>query len=177
MLNGRIWLFRFLVLAAGALLVVTWFMPWWLCHVESAAAGIHDVIIHPYGLDGGGLEGYFELMPGGGKEVELPGFLIPLLWVYLGLVVLALILSIIFKDKNIRLLGKELNISRWLIGIVGFSYIVVLLIAFFFAKSKVDAMGIPFSGAPCARAIHGPITCEPSLYPHLNASNRCRANR
>lgn len=144
--NGRAWLFRFLVLAIGALLVVTWFMPWWVCHVESNEAGIHDVAIHPYGLDPGGLEGYFSLMPKGGKEVEVPGFLPPLMWTYLGLVILALLLGILFKEKNIRLLGKELNISRWLIGIVGFSYIAVVVIAVVFTMSKLEPLGIPFSG-------------------------------
>ena len=144
--NGRVWLFRFLVLALGALLVVTWFMPWWLCHVESNEAGTHDVIIHPYGLDGGGLEGYFALMPKGGAEVELPGFLIPLMWVYLGLVILALLIAMILKNRSLRLFGKEFNISRWLLGIVGLSYIAVCVIALLFAKSKVTAIGIPFTG-------------------------------
>jgi hypothetical protein len=144
--NGRVWLFRFLVLALGALLVVTWFMPWWTCYVEGEGVTASTVVIHPYGLDGGGLTGYFELMPEGGTEVEVPGILIAALWVYFGLAGAALLLGLIFNNKTLRLFGKELNISRWLVGIVGFSYILVAVIAYFFAKSKVDALGIPFSG-------------------------------
>jgi hypothetical protein len=145
--KARVWLFSGLVIILAALLAYTFFQPWWLCHVESSAAGIHDVRVFPYGLDGGGLEGYFTLMPKGGAEVAMPSWFTPAMYVYLGLAVAALLVGAFFRNKNIKLFGKTLNLSRWLIGLVGFSFLAVCIIAVIMIKVRNEAMGLPFLGA------------------------------
>jgi hypothetical protein len=144
--TARVWLFRILVAIGAAGFVVSFFQPWWIAHTESTAAGIHDVIIHPYGLDGGGLEGYFKLLPGGGAEVAVPQWLIIMIWVFFGVALAALLLGIIFNKRTIPLFGKKLNISRWCVGLVGLVYIIVCVAAVLFAMPKVAALGIPFVG-------------------------------
>ncbi len=146
MSTTRVWLFRVLVLLAIGLLVFSWFQPWWLAHCVADVTGAHDVTVHPYGLDGGGLEGYFELMPEGGTEVAMPGWFAPLMWIYLGLVIAAVLIGIIFLRKNVTLFGRELNLSRWLIGIAGFSYLLVAVLAITVAYIRVGAMDLPFIG-------------------------------
>lgn len=144
--TARVWIFRALVLIGIAAFAYSFFQPWWIAHTESSVAGIHDVIIHPYGLDGGGLEGYFALLPGGGAEVSVPAFLIIFIWVFFGVALAALLLGIIFNKGTIPLFGKRLNISRWAVGLVGIVYILVCVAAMLFAMPKVAALGMPFVG-------------------------------
>ena len=58
----------------------------------------------------------------------------------------ALLIAAFIRDRNIRVLGRELNLSRWIIGIVGFSYIVVPVLAAIITKMRVEAIGIQFLG-------------------------------
>lgn len=145
--TARVWIFRALVLIGAATFVISFFQPWWIAHTESSVAGIHDVVIHPYGLDAGGLEGYFTLLPGGGVEVAVPAFLIIIIWVFFGAALAAMLLGIIFNKATIPLFGKRLNISRWAVGLVGLIYIVVCIAAVLFAMPKIAALNIPFTGS------------------------------
>ncbi len=145
--KARVWLFSGLVIILAGLLAFTFFQPWWVCHVESSAAGIHDVTVYPYGLDGGGLEGYFKLMPEGGKEVAMPAWFTPAMYVYLGLALAALLVGAFLRNKNIKVFGRTINLSRWLILIVGISYIIVVIAAVVMVKVRNEAMGLPFLGA------------------------------
>jgi hypothetical protein len=144
--KARVWLFSGLVIILAGLLAFTFFQPWWVCHVESTMAGTHDVIVYPYGLDGGGLEGYFKLMPQGGKEVEMPAWFTPAMYVYLGLALAALLVGAFFRNKDIKVFGRTINLSRWLILIVGISYIIVVIAAVVMVKVRNEAMGMPFLG-------------------------------
>ncbi len=144
--TARVWIFRALVLIGAAGFVYSFFQPWWIAHCESSVAGIHDVIVHPYGLDGGGLEGYFTLMPGGGVEVSVPTFLIIIIWVFFGAALAALALAMIFNKATLPILGKRLNISRWATGLVGLLYIIVAVAGMTFAYTKIAALGMPFVG-------------------------------
>ncbi|MDD4924202.1 MAG: hypothetical protein PHF74_05140 [Dehalococcoidales bacterium] len=144
--TARIWIFRALVLIGLGTFVYSFFQPWWIAETKSAVAGNHNVIIHPYGLDGGGLEGYFALLPGGGVEVAVPQFLIIVIWIFFGAAIAALLLGMIFNKASIPLFGKRLNISRWAVGLVGLVYIVVCVAAVLFAMPKIALLHIPFTG-------------------------------
>ena len=145
--TARVWIFRALVLIGAASFVYSFFQPWWIAETDSVAAGKHDVIIHPYGLDAGGLEGYFKLLPGGGVEVAVPQLLLIVIWIFFGVACAALLMAIIFNKASIPLFGKRLNISRWAAGLVGLVYIVVCIAAMLFAMPKVAALNIPFTGS------------------------------
>ncbi len=121
--SSRTWLFRGLVLIATALLLTSWFLPWWGVDIEEVALN-NAVVVHPWGLTNN-LGMYDYLM----KGIGMPGWFTPFMWAYLGLVIVALLVGIWSKDKNIRLFNRELNLSRWLVGIVGFSYVVVVIAA------------------------------------------------
>ena len=144
--TARVWIFRALVLIGAAAFVYSFFAPWWIAHCESAVAGIHDVIVHPYGLDGGGLEGYFKLMPGGGAEVAVPGWLLTMIWIFFGAACAALLMALVFNKATLPLFGKRLNISRWAVGLVGLLYIVVCGAGMLFAYTKITALTLPFTG-------------------------------
>jgi len=75
-------------------------------------------------------------------DYSMPGYFTPLMWTYLGLAVVALLFGAWLKDKNLGLFGKKLNLSRWLTGIVGFSYIVVVILAFVVASMRTSALGM-----------------------------------
>jgi hypothetical protein len=134
-----------LVLIGLGTFVYSFFQPWWIAHTTSPAAGIHDVIIHPYGLDAGGLEGYFSQLPSG-ADVSVPAFLIIVIWIFFGVAIAALLMGIIFNKASIPLFGKRLNISRWAVGLVGLVYIIVCVAAVLFAMPKVASLHIPFIG-------------------------------
>jgi hypothetical protein len=144
--TARLWIFRALVLIGAAAFVFSFFQPWWIAHCESAVAGIHDVVVHPFGLDGGGLEGYFKLLPGGGVEVSVPTFLLIIVWVFFGVACAALLMSMIFNKAALPLFGKKLNISRWAVGLVGLVYIIVIVAGMIFAYTKIAALNMPFIG-------------------------------
>jgi len=100
----------------------------------------NGVVIHPYAL-------YLDL---GVKNymqwATMPGYFTPLMWTYLGLVMAALLIGVWFTNKNVRLFRREFNLSRWLIGIVGFSYIFVVICAVAVAEIRAAEVGVPLLG-------------------------------
>jgi hypothetical protein len=95
------------------------------------------LVIRPYGLENNmGQMSY--LIP---DSANMPGWFAPIMWLYLGLVIAALVIGAWIKDKSIGLLGRRLNLSRWLIGIVGFSYIVVVVLAVIVAAVRTGDYG------------------------------------
>jgi hypothetical protein len=119
--NRRIWIYRGFILIGIGLLILSWFLNWWSLDIESFQK-IDAIIIHPYGL-----EDTSDLSKALG--VGLPPWFTPVVWIYFGLVIIALLAAAIFTNKDINLFGRKFNISRWLVGISGFSYVVVVIIA------------------------------------------------
>jgi hypothetical protein len=120
-------------------MLISWFLPWWRCEVEELQLP-SAVVIHPYGL---------YLDPSVApylKWAALPGWFGPAVWTYLGLAIAALLISVIFMKKNIKLFGKEINLSRWLVGLVGFSYIVTVILAVVIASAKMSVAGMSLLG-------------------------------
>jgi hypothetical protein len=141
MSNIRSWLFRGLVITGIAGVVTSWLLPWWGVFIW--VLGDEDKVrIFPYGL-WEGLGGWAGFM---GSAAEMPAFFTPLMWLYLGLIVAALLFAIWKMNKSIRLMGREFNLSRLLVGIVGLSYVVIILSFYFYAKMRVEEFGIDFIG-------------------------------
>jgi hypothetical protein len=146
MVKSRVWLFRILVLCFAGLLLLSWFLPWWSAVIPFATSG-DALIIHPYGLVINLSESDLKFV---GIDVSnmMPSWFTPVMWLYLGLAIAALLVGVfIKKDKSISLFGKKLNISRWLIGLVGFSYIVVAIAAVIVAAIRTgDYFGMHLLG-------------------------------
>jgi hypothetical protein len=137
----RSWLFRGSVIAVAGLMVASWLLPWW--GSWSLQIGHYDVVqIFPYGLRTN-LGGWASLIQG---FSEMPAWFSPLMWLYLGLCMAGLAFALWKMNKNVRLVGRNFNLSRLLIGIIGFSYVMVIIIFYFYAKMRVEAAGIHFIG-------------------------------
>jgi hypothetical protein len=148
MSNARLWLFRFLVLIGIAGLAVTWVLPWWTSYIEGNMFGTHTVAVHPTGLDGGGMEGYFAEMPQGGSEVAMPVWFTPAMWVFFGLLILALLAALWYSNRNkqVGLLGKKFNLSSLILSLGGVAYTFLVILAIVIAWVRVTALTIPFIG-------------------------------
>jgi len=141
----RVWLFRGLVITGGGLILLSWFMPWWSCYVQAYQDNMAE--IHPWGLTIAGQAKMYL-----GSKAEMPGYFTPLMWTYLGLVLAILLVGAWFKDKNLTLFRKKLNISRWLVGIAGFSYVVVVILAFIVGSIRTgDIQNMKFIGSSYIR--------------------------
>jgi hypothetical protein len=62
------------------------------------------------------------------------------------LAIAALLISVIFINKNIKLFRKEFNLSRLLVGIVGFSYIITVILAVVIASMRMTVAGMTLTG-------------------------------
>ena len=124
----RFWIYRLLVLMSAGFMVYTWFQSWWRCEISRINGWIE---IHPWGLEHN-MQAFAEYM----KGADMPGFFPVVMWSYLGICVLAIIVALFIKDKNVRLLNRDVNLSSLIIGIAGFSYIVVVVVAVIFAAVR-----------------------------------------
>lgn len=141
MSNVRSWLFRGLVVIGAGTMVTSWLLPWWGCWI--VALGEYDKVrIYPYGL-WNGLGGWGGFM---GSAGEMPWFFSPAMWLYLGLCLAALLFAIWKMNKSVRLIGRNFNMSRLLVGIVGLSYIVIIVIFYFYSKMRVENLNVAFIG-------------------------------
>ena len=129
--NAKVWLFRFLVLVVIGLMLVSWFMPWW--SIEIYELGDDVVVIRPWGLEDNSESGYQpsgdeEVLPVTLKGADMPVWFAPAMWTYLGIVVAALLFSLFVKRKELKIWKIKSTLPSLIIGTVGFSYIVVVVL-------------------------------------------------
>jgi len=138
--NVRSWVFRVLVLIGAALMLYTWFTPWWTAYVVEL--DVTAVKIFPYGMEVN--MGGYEHWLGGADEV-MPGWFTPFMWVYLGLCMIALLISLFINSEKRIVLGKfKLSLPQTIVSVVGLSYVIVVISAV-----GVIAMNAPnFYNAP-----------------------------
>ena len=137
--NLRIWLFRFFILGVIALILVSWFLPWWICDIPTAQLWVE---VRPWGLEHN-LGIYSSYIEGS----AMPVWFAPFMWTYLGLVVVALLFSMFTKEKEIKLGKFNLSLPHVIIGLAGFSYIVVAIIAAVFISIRTgDFFGVKLIG-------------------------------
>jgi hypothetical protein len=142
MSSSRVWLFRGLVIIAAGLMLLSWFRPWWICTVDAIYMLNQGLIkIRPWGLEHnlGSFAGHIA-------GSDMPVWFTPLAWAYLGICIAALLFAAWIKEKVIRLIGRNFNLSRLIIGAVGISYIMVAVIAFVYAKIRTAEFGVNFLG-------------------------------
>ena len=151
MADIRTWLFRFLVILGAGLMIYSWLLPWWSVEIVALQSGAQ---IRPWGLEDnlGEVAGFIE-------GVEMPGWFAVFMWAYLGLSILALVVGAFLKDLHIKLLGKNFNLPQLIIGLVGFSYVVVVVTAVIFAAIRTgDYYGLSLIGT--SRVSVGPYASD-----------------
>jgi hypothetical protein len=119
-------------------------MPWWSAYVVGSPGKEH-IMIRPWGLelDLTVVGPYLGLVTG----YEMPVWLTPTMWAYLGIVIAGLLFSLWAKDKELKLWKVRSTLPSLIIGIVGFSYIVVLVTMFIVATIKTgDVLGLKLIG-------------------------------
>ena len=170
MTNRRVWLFRILIVIATASLVAAWFMPWWSASIKDIPAYKYPISIYPYGLDAHLMWEYLTIMPEGGAEAEMPAFFTPVMWLYFGLVVAALLIAawLVNKDRNISLFRRKFNLSKFLMIVVGLSYMVVCGLAVIVASMRLGDIGINLVGYTFVNLGHYAVwTLETSVDAYL----------
>jgi len=135
----RTWVFRILILASIGLIMFGWLTPWWHANIEMIDA---NVWVRPWGLESDlsfyGAEHYLD-------EAQMPIWFGPLMWAFLGLSVLALLVSLFIKDKEISLGKLKMSLPQLLIVLVGIAYIFVAIIGIAYMATE---MGKYFGGLP-----------------------------
>lgn len=151
--SSRVWLFRILAAAAGGLMLISWFMPWWTSDIEALGADI--MRIRPWGIELTRDLGGFEILL---KGTEMPPWFAPAMWAYIAACMLALLIGIFLVGKELHIgrinlarlvsIGKfRISLSQVLIGGVGLSYIVAgVVFAVYTSKRMADAYDIPLQG-------------------------------
>lgn len=135
-----VWIFRVLLVAGAAVMVYSWFAPWWSASV-AVIPGENHLVLRPWGV---------EVVP----EVEanadaslysMPWFFAPFMWAYLTVCMLALAASLVL-DRTLSLGRIRLPLAAVLIGLVGFSYMAALGIAYGVGEIKASLAGSNFIG-------------------------------
>jgi len=116
MKNSRVWLFRALVVVGAGLMLLSWTMPWWTCTINELGRDV--VKIYAYGLVAN-LGEWASYASG----ADMPAWFTPLMWLYLAVAIVALLVGAWIQNKNLSLFGRKFDLSRWLVGLVGFSYV------------------------------------------------------
>ena len=137
--NARTWLYRVMVLLVIALMIVSWLLPWW----RAVIIAIDNYVqIRPWGLETD-LGTYASYISAG----QMPGWFAPFMWAYLGIAVLAALVSLFLKDKAFKILKFKFNLPTFITGMVGVSYIVVAIVFLIFAAIRTgDFYGIHLIG-------------------------------
>lgn len=140
--RGRagVWVFRVLLIAAAALMVYSWFAPWWSATV-AALPGKDHLVMRPWGV-----EVVAQVKASGDASLySMPWFFTPFMWTYLTVCMLALAASL-FVARTISLGRISLPLAAVLIGLVGVSYMAAIGIAYGVGELKAGWAGAKFIG-------------------------------
>jgi hypothetical protein len=137
------WIYRILLVAAGAFMVYTWFQPWWTGNFV-VIPGEPDMILHPWGVEAVSQvktnvdESLFQM--------PFPQVFAGFMWVYLVVSMLILVAGM-FWSKTVSLGPLRLSIPMLLILFVGISYAAAAGIAYEIGWLKAAASGAKFIGS------------------------------
>jgi len=134
------WIFRVLLVAATALMIYSWFQPWWIADI-AVIQGTDDLVLHPWGIDAVGP----VRMASDPALYEMPGFFEPFVWTYFGVAMLALLASL-FLNKRVSLGPVKLPLAATLIILVGLSYLFTVGMAYWIGDMRASAMDMNFIG-------------------------------
>jgi hypothetical protein len=119
----RAWIFGGLILAVAGLFLYTWYQPWWVAYIEELQQ--NGVVIFPHAMViSGTLRDYPQWIAG----AEMPAWFFPLMWVYLGVCLLALLMSLFFSDEWFAMGKRKVTVASALIGFAGLAYIIYVVV-------------------------------------------------
>ena len=147
-------IFRILILTAVGFMLLSWFMPWWSYDVQAVTS--NTVTIRPWGLENrltvrdvyNDIPDYYML---GNLRCHfvLPYWFAPVMWTYLGLCVTALLFSMFVKGKELKVWKIRSTLPSLILGSVGFSYIVIIVLSVFVAAMRTgDFFDLKLIGLP-----------------------------
>lgn len=134
------WIFRVLIVAAAAFMLYSWYAPWWSAKF-SAIPGSNHMVLHPWGIEAVGRVRQFS----DNSLYDMPAFFAPFVWTYLGICMLALLVSL-FVRKQISIGRMRIQLASLLIALVGLSYVGTAVIAFAVGMVKAEAADTNFIG-------------------------------
>jgi hypothetical protein len=138
------WLFRILVICAGALMLVSFILPWWTCRFSQTTG----IWIYGWGLH----HNLAQLSAYVSQDIT-PLYQTILAWVYLGFSI-AILISSTFIKRKIAFLFQ---------GIIGLGYIAYALIAVYKVISdRVQQFSIPLQGRT---SMGSGLTIQSSIQP------------
>lgn len=139
------WIFRILLVAGGAYMVYSWFEPWWSAKIL-VLPGEDHMVMRPWGI---------EVVSQVRKNAEaslwsMPWFFGPFMWAYLTVCMLALVASLFVKRQisfaSIKLPKFKLPLATVLIGFVGMSYLVAVVLAYVIGDLRAEMADSNFIG-------------------------------
>jgi hypothetical protein len=137
-----IWMFRFMVLIPVAIMLVSWFLPWWTIDIEGFADNAAQ--IRPWGLELCGQMGGFAILM---KGTEMPAWFGSFMWAFLGLCMLAILVGLFVRGKEFGFGKFKFNLSQILIGGVGVAYLFCGIFAAVYAGMRMkNTFDVPLQG-------------------------------
>lgn len=138
----RLWLFRGLIVLGASLMLYSWYSPWWGASISDLSGRDH-ILMRPWGVEVMAA----EIRTYANRTLySMPAFFAPLMWTYLGLCMVALVISL-FVEKQFTLGRFRLSLPQVLIGLVGLSYVIAVATAFAIAQIRAGAGGVDFVGS------------------------------
>lgn len=134
------WIFRVLLLAAAALMIYSWFQPWWIADI-AVIRGTDDLVLHPWGIEAVGP----VRMASDPALYEMPGFFRPFVWTYFAVAMLALLAGL-FVNMKLKLGPVRLPLGSLAILFVGGSYLITVGLAYYIGDMRASGMDMNFIG-------------------------------
>jgi hypothetical protein len=138
----RSWIFSGLVLAVSGLFLWTWFQPWWVAYIEELQQ--NGVIIYPHAMMiSGTLRDYPQWIIG----AEMPVWFFPMTWIIMGLLLLALLMSLFFTEEWVAVGRLDVPVASALIGSAGLAYVLYVIVFVIVVAIRAPQFnGVPLQG-------------------------------
>jgi hypothetical protein len=121
-ISARAVVFGVLTLAGTGLFLYSWFQPWWQAYI--VALNEVAAVIRPWGLVSYMPQEYSKWLVG----AEMPSWFAPAMWLYLAGSMGILVYSLFAGDDWFRLGRFKVSIQKALIGVIGLSYIIFVVV-------------------------------------------------
>ena len=135
-----VWVFRALIVAGAAFMRYSWFTPWWSAKV-SVIPGEDHMVLHPWGI-----EAVAQIRANADESLyAMPWFFAPFMWAYLAACMMALLVGL-FTERRVSIGRFRLLLAAILLGVVGFSYMAAVGIAYGVGEVRAGWAGSNFIG-------------------------------
>ena len=138
--GAMVWIIRILVVAGAALMVYSWFQPWWSSKV-GVIPGDNHLVLHPWGI-----ETVPQVRANADSSMwEMPFFFAPFMWTYLTVCMLMLAASL-FTTRRVKIGRFSISLATLMILLVGLSYLFAMGMTYLIGEMRAAAIGTNFIG-------------------------------